>query len=173
MNDTKRAFRHTILSPGYHLFSRYDLKNLRWRKSERAKKRKNIALPLASMVDIFAILVIFLILNFSTTGEVSFVNKNIQLPQALNAQTFRSFPLIVVTRKGVFLDEERTETLSELQERLREIQVLKEKTDPKNSFRGRVNLQADKNTPMIKVKKVMKALVAEGWTEIYFATRAR
>lgn len=182
MAEIRGSLRRTILPPGYHVGPEYDLPGLRFRMSRGAKKSYNVILPLTSMIDMFSMLVIFLILNFSSTGEVFFINKNLSLPEAKNARPLQSLPLISVTDEGVTFDaekvgdnplhlEERDWELPQLKALLQRIKVLEETIRPGEPFVGRVNIQTDEATRVIYVKRVMNALVSEGWLEIHFATK--
>src|ERR1700733_16253981 len=95
----------TIVKPGYHLKPKYDLRGLREHvKGEGSHKDTTFELPLTSMIDMFTILVIFLLMNFSATGEIFFIQKNVKLPEASHAKPLESAPLISVTAQGVTLE---------------------------------------------------------------------
>ncbi|MCB0421315.1 MAG: biopolymer transporter ExbD [Bdellovibrionales bacterium] len=169
--------------PGYHIRPKYDLKRFRERMNAGGDREMNVDLPLTSMIDMFSMLVIFLLLNFSSTGEAFFVNKNLKIPEAENAQPLESLPLISITTNSVsldakvlendgtpidFRDPEMPRLVYELH-RLKKIQAnfrdagLKPKTQ--------INIQADEKTPVLYVKRVMTILINEGFTGINFAVR--
>jgi biopolymer transport protein ExbD len=50
------------------------------------KKTTYADLLITPLVDMFVIIVLFLIANFSATGEVLMMTKDIQLPEAANVQ---------------------------------------------------------------------------------------
>ena len=177
--------RTTISNPGYHIEPKYDLKGLRKKVNQSQGRDFDVVLPLTSMIDMFSMLVIFLLLNFSATGEAFFVNKNIRMPDAANARPLESLPLISITRNSVSLDAELLERdgadisfrdpqmpalvaalgrLKQLQENLR-LGGIKPKTQ--------INIQADENTPVLYVKRVMTILIGEGFTGINFAVREK
>src|SRR5207253_8473724 len=52
------------------------------------------------------ILVIFLLLNFSATGEIFFIQKNLKLPEATHFKPLEGLPLITVSAAGVTLEAE-------------------------------------------------------------------
>ena len=58
------------------------------------------------MIDMFSILVIYLLMNFSATGEIFFIQKNLKLPEAKHAHQIESAPLITVTAGAVTLETE-------------------------------------------------------------------
>lgn len=170
----------TIKKPGYHIKPKYDLHALRHKRTFNVRKGSNADLPLVSMIDMFSILVIYLIMNFSTTGEIFFIQKDLKLPTANNAHTIESAPLITVTVDGVTLEtenvgenpsviEERDQNLPRLAMALRRLKELEEATKPGQPFKGNINIQADENTPLIYIKRVMQTCVQEGWLAINFA----
>lgn len=172
----------TVTKPGYHLKPKYDLHALRM---IRMKDEKNLSipeLPLVSLIDMFTILVIFLLMNFSATGEIFFIQKNIVLPEAKHAHPIASAPLISVTTAGVTLEtekvgdnpiklEESDQRLPKLAQALRDIKAMQMAERPSEPFKGNVNIQADESTPLVYIKRVMQTCIQEGWTGINFAVR--
>lgn len=174
----------TIDKPGYHIRPKYDLHQLRQRRSHSVKSNIIGELPLVSMIDMFTILVIFLLMNFSATGEIFYMQKNIKLPDAKHAHPIDSAPLITVTETEVTLEAERTgdspmrltdvgSTLPELAGALRQLKVLSVASRPDEPFSGKINIQADESIPLQMIKKVMQTCIAEGWTGINFAVRMK
>ncbi|MCB0384842.1 MAG: biopolymer transporter ExbD [Bdellovibrionales bacterium] len=175
--------KHLVVSPGYHIRPKYDMAGFRNKMEKGGERDYDMVLPLTSMIDMFSMLVIFLLLNFSATGEAYFVAKDIKLPEAENARPLESLPLITVTKQYVSIDSEQIGTnpadfsmnnwnmeafsaslrrLKALQDNLRAA-GLKPKTE--------VNIQADKGTPVLYVKRVMNVLITEGFTGINFAVK--
>ena len=72
-----------IVKPGYHIRPQYDLYGLRRRRTDDSKGHIASELPLTSMIDMFSILVIYLLMNFSVTGEIFFSNKKLAASQSL------------------------------------------------------------------------------------------
>lgn len=172
-----------IVTPGYHLHPKYDMKKTRERlHGAGAHREADAHLPLTAMIDMFSTLVIFLIMNFSATGEVFFISKDVKLPDAQHSRTMESLPLISITRQGVILEaekigdnpvylQEKDANLPLLKAKLQQIRILTQTIHPDEKFKGEVNIQADVNTPIVYVKRVMNTLISEGWTGINFAVR--
>lgn len=175
--------RRIIESPGYHVVPMYDLKGLRRRMEASSGRNYDVVLPLTSMIDMFSMLVIFLLLNFSATGEAFFINKNISLPKAKNATPIESLPLISITDKTVSLDSEvvgsnpvtidlRDQEMPQLSQSLRRLKALIDNQEAAGiPVKRGVNLQADEGTDVIYIKRVMNILVTEGFGKINFVTR--
>ncbi|MFN7453462.1 MAG: ExbD/TolR family protein [Pseudobdellovibrionaceae bacterium] len=174
----------TIVKPGYHLKPKYDLHFLRKKRTDHGKKSASGDLPLVSMIDMFSILVIYLIMNFSATGEIFFISKNLKLPEAKHAHQLENAPLITVTAEGVSLDTEKVgdnpinltesdQNLPRLAAALRELRKLQETIRPNEPFKGNINIQADQKTPLVYIKRVMQVCILEGWTGIHFAVQGK
>ena len=146
------------------------------------KKGVIVELPLTSMIDMFTILVIFLLMNFSSTGEIFFIQKNIVLPEAMHAHPLESQPLISITTQGVTLETqnvgenprsmtESDQNLPKLAAALKQIRIMEETIHPNQPFKGSVNIQADEKIPLVYIKRVMQTCITEGWNGINFAVR--
>ncbi len=121
-------------------------------------------------------------MNFSATGEVFFIQKNLTLPEAKHAHELESAPLITVTASAVTLETENVgdnpkeltesdQNLPRLSAALRELKQLDMATKPGQPFKGQINIQADESTPLVYIKRVMQTCILEGWTAINFAVR--
>ena len=180
-SNTKGFAPRLIHTPGYNIHPQYDLRHLRHLLNERKRKRNGFHLNLAPMVDMFSVLVIYLIMNFSSSGEVFFVSKSVTIPKASKGVPMQSYPLISVLGNKVAFDAEKiegeqsvfTEEVNDMQvpklrEMLRRLKRVEMQINGANGFKGQVNLQADENTPAEDVKKVMRVLIEEGWNGINF-----
>ena len=174
----------SIVKPGYHVKSKYDLEGLRERRHSNARMSVATELPLVSMIDMFTILVIFLLMNFSATGEIFFSPKELTLPEARHSHPLESAPLITVTSQQVILETEPvgenpltlTESdfnLPRLSASLRQLKDLTLASRQDQPFKGQINIQADESTPLVYIKRVMQTCIAEGWTGINFAVRGQ
>ena len=61
-------------------------------------------LLITPLVDAFVIIVLFLIANFSATGEVLMMTKDIQLPEAAHVQDVEMVPVVMVSNEQVICD---------------------------------------------------------------------
>lgn len=181
-SEKVKGHTHRLIQvPGYHLHPQFDMTHTRHLVEHRKAKKKDFTLNLAPMVDMFSILVIYLIMNFSSNGEVFFVSKDIKLPKASKGQALQSYPLISVVKDKVMFDAENKEggaplyvedikdgQLPEFRKMLKQVRDIEKQIGGVEHFRGKVNLQADEATPIEDVKKVMRVLIDEGWTGINF-----
>lgn len=177
----KGSAARVVQTPGYHLHPQYDLVHTRHLLNERKNKKKSFHLNMAPMVDMFSVLVIYLIMNFSSSGEIFFVSKSVTVPTATKGVPMASFPIISVVKdkvtfdaenvggeSAVFVEEPNDEKVPQLRAMLRKVADLEKQITGTDKFRGQINLQADQSSSVEEVKKVMRVLIDEGWTGINF-----
>lgn len=159
-------------------------------KGKRGRASVNATLNLTAMVDMMTMLVVFLLMSFSATGEILMVQKGIELPEAVNKATLKRAPIITITQDAITFNGEpmsdprtlRTDTsmewkIVELYERLKvektqfELQEMGE--EERTSLRGLVILQADKSTDAKVLNRVMKTAYASEYPNIMFAINQR
>jgi biopolymer transport protein ExbD len=172
--------------PGYHLRSKHDLKELRYRlKGHGRHKSLSEELTLTSLIDFFATLIIFLLQNFSTTGEILMINKDITPPSAYHAREMERSPIITVFKDKVILEgyevgdnkdieskiEETDWELPNLQKVLTDYKKFFEGIHPDVKYPAQVIIQADKNTDFLYVKRVLYTLVKIEFTNINLVVR--
>lgn len=140
---------------------------------KKAKRSMIIGLSLTSMVDMFSLLVIFLLQTFSTSPELLFVAKGVELPTASSGREIVDAPLLAITDSDIYLDQKRVGGTQEilrnpqpLMEKLKTLRELWQKTHPKETFKGEMNLQAHKDTPSTVVARVMGFLPAQSYGSI-------
>ena len=142
-------------------------------------------LLITPMVDMFVIIVLFLIANFSATGEVLMMTKDIQLPEAVNVREVEMVPVVMISKDQVLVSGTvigRVEDLARddylnipsLEEKLREMKKQYEDLhslakDEASGFKGDVNIQGDKDIPYKIMKRVMFSCATAGYNNINFA----
>src|SRR5215468_10067761 len=150
-----------------------------------AKKTIFADLLVTPLVDMFVIIVLFLIANFSATGEVLMMTKDIQLPEAANVKEVEMVPVVMVSKDQVLVSGTvigRVEDLSRedylnipsLEEKLREMKKQYEDLhslakDEAGGFKGDVNIQGDKDVTYKIMKRVMFSCATAGYNNINFA----
>jgi len=145
---------------------------------ERAKaSRKKLmvaSLSLTSMVDMFSLLVIFLLQTFSTSPELLVVSKGVTLPSASTGLEIKDAPLLSVTTEGIYLDQKlvgKTDELlrdpTPLMEKLGDLRDQWLKTHPdQTKFPGEVNLQAHRDLPSTTISRLMGFLPSQHYGSI-------
>ena len=149
------------------------------------KKSGFADLLITPLVDMFIIIVLFLIANFSATGEVLMMTKDIQLPDAVNVKEVEMHPVVLVSNEQVSIsgtivgrveDIVKDEYLNipALEEKLRDMKKQYEDLhamakDDANGFKGDVNIQAHKDVEYSIIKRVMFSCATAGYNNINFA----
>lgn len=83
----------------------------------RGNKRGVTAmLSLTAMVDMFTVLVIFLLQNYNTTGEILYIPKEVTLPKANRVNDLKPSLVITVSSKEVLIDRTPVATFQEVQD---------------------------------------------------------
>ncbi len=97
---------------GPRLFSSIKLKVLGSHSGSAGSGRpSNIFLNLTPFVDMMTILVTFLLMVFSTTGELLQAQAGLDLPLADNKDTLQLAPVIIVTKREITYQGEQVATI--------------------------------------------------------------
>ncbi len=97
-----------IYRPG----QRHRYHNLLKRKS--SKRGVTAILSLTAMVDMFTVLVIFLLQSYNTTGEILYIPKEVILPKANRVSDLKPSLVITVSSKEVLIDRTPVATFDEV-----------------------------------------------------------
>ena len=93
----------SIHTPGPRLYSSVPFKHLA-QKDHAGGKAVNVSLNVTPFVDMMTILVTFLLMVFSSTGELLQAQKGLKLPDATVQKDLRQAPVIVVTNDRLDLE---------------------------------------------------------------------
>lgn len=172
----------------------------RHNRRKGAGGRKLVAiLSLTAMVDMFTVLTVFLLQNYKSTGEVLFIPKEVQLPQAGETKELTPAHVVTVSNKFVFLDQEAIADFPDVKaqrdwlvrplyqklidaiqkEEVKNKEALKtqikkvvgnqKKPEKEINQFRRVTVQADKKIDFLTIKKIMYTVTEAGAEEINFA----
>jgi biopolymer transport protein ExbD len=174
-----------IVTPGKRPAKRFERSKVLGGKISGGKKATNAELNVVPMVDMMTMLVIFLLQQFSSTGEVLYMQKDIKLPDARHGQMIEIAPVIAVSSQQIVVTGVKVADIPDLdrdsgylnipalEERLRDEKKRWEfihKSDPQAKWDGVVNIQADKAVAFRIVKRVMYSCGVAGYFNINFAT---
>jgi biopolymer transport protein ExbD len=150
----------------------------------KGRKATNAELNVVPMVDMMTMLVIFLLQQFSASGEVMYMQKDIKLPDAQHGQMIEVAPVVAISAQQVVVTGVKVADIADmdrdsgylnipaLEERLRDEKKRWEfihKQDPSSKWDGVVNIQADKGVPFRIVKRVMYSCGVAGYFSVNFA----
>ncbi len=167
------ALQATLGTPAFekHLIARKQKKSTR-------KKLLVATLTLTAMVDMFSVLVIFLLQTFSVSPE-TLITKGVQLPSAKTGQQLADAPVLAIAMDGIFLDQKKIGSSEEVLRQpellltgLGEIKSRWAKNHPQEPFPGEVHLQADRAIASSLVSKIMGILPSGNVHSIRLAVMA-
>lgn len=173
-----------VVTPGKRPAKRFAKSKILGGKIARGRRAINADLNVVPMVDIMTMLVIFLLQQFSSTGEVLYMQKDIKLPDARHGQMIDIAPVVAISADQVVVTGVKVADVADLdrdagylnipgvEERLRDEKKRWEfihKADPSSKWDGIVNIQADKAVPFRIVKRVMYSCGVAGYFNVNFA----
>ena len=141
---------------------------------------RNAGLNLVSLMDIFTILVFFLLVS-STDAESLPSTKSIKLPESIAQQKPNETLIIMVTNTDIVVQGQKIETIaSAISSNDEIIATLKEELDHQasrsetastvNNPSGKeITVMSDKNIPYKLIKKIMMTCVSSKYTNISLA----
>ena len=173
-----------IVVPGKRPAKRFERSKVLGGKIARGKKATNADLNVVPMVDMMTMLVIFLLQQFSSTGEVLYMQKDIKLPDARHGQMIEIAPVIAISAEQIVVSGKKAADVADLErdaaylnipaleELLRDEKKRWEfihQNDPTRKWDGLVNVQADRKVPFRVVKRVMYSAGVAGYFNVNFA----
>ena len=163
------------------------------RNKLKATKRNVVAvLQLTAMVDMFTVLVVFLLQNYASTNQILPISDHVVLPKATSTEQLNpSFIVVLSKEKLTFngkdlaqfdeikfskdwmipaLRDSVAEAIELKKKEKKEGQVLTKKAGASRIFPyEKMTLQADEDLDFLSIKKVMFTLTEAGIKEINFA----
>ena len=164
-----------IHAPHAHLYSSVKLEVAKAKLGHAGRKSAYAALNLVAYIDMMTMLVIFLLMSFSATGEILFVQKN--------WKDLERSPVIGVSKDVVTLDGAQVATadellkdsatgdfkIADLHDKLVTLKNNYKLLHPSEDFNGIAIIQSDKNVEFKVLKKIMYSISVAGYQNINFA----
>jgi len=156
------------------------MKNSRRIKRMARNKKRVSVLNLTSLMDVFTILVFFLLFH-SSGGEAVEAPKQIKLPDSVVETKPRETVVIMISPEVVLVQGEAvlstaelltsgTETIAEIEERLKQLERNIIGISTKTVVESReVTILADKTIPFKALKKIMSTCTGSGYGRISLA----
>lgn len=158
---------------------------------KRKKLPSNFKIQITSMVDMFVILLVFLIKSYSTSPVQISPNNDIRLPASTSAAGPVDVLKLMVSKKGIFVEElkvvdfEKPGTLARkdvdpsdekfivnlfkaLDEQAKKTQSIAAKNETVK-FEGKILMQADRDLEYSLLEKVMHTSSIAGYSEVKLA----
>ncbi len=144
-------------------------------KKNKGRRVILAALMLTSMVDMFALLVIFLLQSFSTSPEI-LISKGVELPEARTGLSAEDAPILAIDRENLYLDHKKIGSVDQIlrkpDELLKQLAALRAQwqvAHPNEAFPGKINLQADREVASTTISQLMAMLPTENYGSILLA----
>ena len=175
----------SIVQPGKRPAKRFASSKVLGGKIARGRRSTNAELNVVPMVDMMTMLVIFLLQQFSATGEVLYMQKDIKLPDARHGQQIEVAPVVAISSAQVVvsgqkvadvadLDKDQGAVIAPLVEKLRDEKkrwdfIHQNDADREKNWKGEVNVQADVKVPFRVLRRVMASASEAGYGNVNFA----
>lgn len=168
-----------IQRPGRRLMHFVPLRFVNQRVTGGGRRAVDVDLNLTPMIDFLVVIVVFLLMSFSASGEVP-VDKSVRLPKAENTLDMLDAPMVAITGSQILVDGTAAGSTRALEEanRLQRIDelfnILKSKRELWKSlngdkpFPGVVVLQVDRNVAALVVKSVFQTAAFAGYPNVSF-----
>ncbi|MBT4762267.1 MAG: biopolymer transporter ExbD [Bdellovibrionaceae bacterium] len=160
-------------------------------KMKANNKRSTFVLQLTAMVDMFTIIIVFLLKSYSTSAVNITPQKGLSLPESVSIVHPVEGIKMVVSLEGIFVEDKKVVTLidgkidfteTEAQDRDFIKKLFKEldshaqksmdiqKENKEFQFEGKIVMQADKKLNYKLLKKVMYTSSLAGYADLKMAT---
>jgi biopolymer transport protein ExbD len=170
-----------INQPGKVLLRAIPLEFVSKKVSGHGAKAVDVAIPLVPFIDFLIVLVVFLLISFSASGELLAQKANLKMPKAANVVDIEISPVIAVDPVVITLDGRRmadTATLAadpkveRIEQLIQDLETLKRNWSilhPQEPFPGQVIMQADVSIDYRVIKKLMFSTAQAGYANVSFA----
>ncbi len=174
-----------IVQPGKRIAKRFAASKVFAGKMHHGRRSTNLELNVIPMVDMMTMLVIFLLQQFSATGEVLYMQKDIKLPDARHGQVIEIAPVVAISGAQVVVSGQKVAEVAELErdpsqiiaplvEKLRDEKkrwdyIHQNDADREKNWKGEVNVQADVKVPFRVLRRVMASAAEAGYGSVNFA----
>lgn len=171
-----------VHKPSKHLVRNVPLEFIRKLADGHGRSNVIADLNVTPMVDMLTMLVIFLLLTFSASGEILTISKDITLPKAFNAVELERAPIIAISKakiafEGQFVMDAGQITneayvdfvLPPLKERLERNRDQWKLAHPDKTFDAQIIIQSDNSVNFIVLKMIMMTCAQAEYTSMNFA----
>lgn len=148
----------------------------------RRSKRGIFSLRLTSMIDMFTILLVFLLKSYSAEGQIVTVTKDLSLPESTSQKAPEVASVISVTNQWILLDGrpvEKIETvlsqedllILNLHDQLLQLRNITESIGGISDrdivgFKGKIAIQGDRNITFELMKRIMLTCSKVGYNNM-------
>lgn len=150
----------------------------------RRPRRGAFSLRLTSMIDMFTILLVFLLKSYSAEGQIMSVAQDLRLPESTSRQAPQVMSVIAVTDEWMLVDGRPIAKLdtvltrevlripsleSELQRLRRLSEGMGQLSTQMRGFQGRIAIQGDRDITFNLLKRIMVTCGQVGYNDMHLA----
>jgi biopolymer transport protein ExbD len=168
-----------IGQPGRRLMHFVPLHFVQTKATGGGRRSPNANLSLTSMIDFLIVVVVFLLMTFSASGETP-PSKGLQLPKAENTIDMIDAPMVAINGSQILVDgaaagnthaiedNKRLQRIDELFNILKGKREVWKQLHPGKDFPGVVVLQVDQDVPAVVVKSTFQTAAFAGYPNVSF-----
>jgi biopolymer transport protein ExbD len=154
------------------------------------RERRHLEPPrlnLTAMVDVFTVLLVFLLKSYAAEGTLTAAAQNLELPSSTSSLTPQTTTTITISEDSLFVDDERIADLARfsgidalyvpelgqaLAARAQKARFIAG-ANAAAAFQGRVTILGDKKTPFATLEKIMYTASQSEFGDIALAVYQR
>lgn len=149
----------------------------------KGKRRLMAELSLTAMVDMFTVLVIFLLQNYNITGAIIEIPSEVVLPPASQIKELKPSHVVVVTPKSILFNNKKIASTDEIKEQEKwlipklydtvkvAIEKKKIELEKKGYFKDlKEEIEDEKGAPIARARNIYKKITVEADKKIDFLT---
>jgi biopolymer transport protein ExbD len=169
-----------IRAPGVRLGSHVGLS---WNRPRGRRKPLTAGLTLTPLIDVFVVIVLFLLIRFTASGQCCPCSSGYELPVAERAERLSRAPVVAVGADGeVTLDGAEVARVHELLDDeipdwkiyplTEQLEVKRQSwmiVNPGQVFSGTVIIAADRSTDFRALKKILYSCGLAGYADVHLA----
>lgn len=139
-------------------------------KRNRHRSQSQSTLMITPMIDMFTVILIFLIVSYAPEQSKIKVSENITVPKS--PLKLKKVPQVQVevTENYIMINGERLQSLKPSQAQLSDWKVFKDRLSDMKQKDEAVLVMADKSTNFAHVDRAIAHLASAGFSEVYFLT---
>lgn len=137
-------------------------------KTGNWKRVLALDLLLTALIDAFSILVIFLLMSFSSSGDLLVIGQDQELPSAGQAEALERNPVVKIEKDKMYLEDKEV-TASTITAELLDLRKQFAETNPGTEYPGIVTIQADRRLKYESLNQIVVAAAQAGFSDVRFA----
>ena len=124
---------------------------------------------LTSLIDAFSILVVYLLMSFSSSGEMAYMSSDLELPKASTLERLDRHSIIRITEKSYFIENKPVDLKGILPLLVSLKKQLSKRYGETSEMGETITVQADRKTLYSRLSPVIQACAQAGFGDVKFA----